>query len=310
MSVKSNNNGRAFEFALILAIFKTIKKHRQNVILDKQLGFEAAKRAWEASDLNLQNQLKMASLSICESLFNLEPLMLDGSDILELSIQEDKKGESGDVRDILIKREKISWIIGLSAKHNHFALKHSRLSRNLDFGKKWLNIPCSENYFKEISPIFDILDSTKGQSWNILDKENTIYKPLLEAFKKELLRILETKNICQKLLSYLVGNYDFYKIIALDSTQETLIQGFNIYNTLNKSVKIPQFKVKKLEMPTNVRWFDFKENSKNTLEINFNNSWAISLRIHNASSKIESSLKFDIKLIGIPSDLFVIKVKW
>ena len=81
------------------------------------------------------------------TIFYLEPLILDdGDDELELKIQSDGKGKEGDVdiRDVLIIRRGIEWEIGLSVKHNYFAVKHSRMSKNLDFGRKWYGIECSK----------------------------------------------------------------------------------------------------------------------------------------------------------------------
>lgn len=40
------------------------------------------------------------------------------------------------------------------------------------------------------------------------------------------------------------------------------------------------------------------------------NGWQISFRIHNASSKVEPSLKFDVELIGQPTGLFIIDMPW
>ncbi|WP_374110347.1 HaeIII family restriction endonuclease [uncultured Streptococcus sp.] len=40
------------------------------------------------------------------------------------------------------------------------------------------------------------------------------------------------------------------------------------------------------------------------------NGWTISFRIHNASSRIEPSLKFDIQLIGFPSAITNIEHYW
>lgn len=69
----------------------------------------------------------------------------NSDDILFLKIQTDNEGKEGDVRDIVIARKDVKWEIGLSLKHNHFAVKHSRLAKGLDFGNKWFGIPCSEN---------------------------------------------------------------------------------------------------------------------------------------------------------------------
>jgi len=40
------------------------------------------------------------------------------------------------------------------------------------------------------------------------------------------------------------------------------------------------------------------------------NGWAISFRIHSASTIVEPSLKFDIQLVGQPANLFFIDVAW
>ncbi len=40
-----------------------------------------------------------------------------------------------------------------------------------------------------------------------------------------------------------------------------------------------------------------------TLEMYFDPSWSVSFRIHNASTAVEPSLKFDINLIGFPSHI-------
>ena len=63
-------------------------------------------------------------------------MILDGGlDGLELKILSDDKGKDDGVRDVLIIRRGIEWEIGLSVKHNHFSVKHSRLFKNLDFKK-------------------------------------------------------------------------------------------------------------------------------------------------------------------------------
>ncbi|QMV47058.1 HaeIII family restriction endonuclease [Wolbachia pipientis] len=61
-------------------------------------------------------------------------------------LQDDGVGIQGDVRDIVIEVPKGQ--IGISAKYNHAAIKHSRLSDKIDFGKEWTDHPCGEKYFK------------------------------------------------------------------------------------------------------------------------------------------------------------------
>lgn len=55
---------------------------------------------------------------------------------------------------------------------------------------------------------------------------------------------------------------------------------------------------------------EFKPDSNNTLELYLDRGWQFTFRIHNASSKVESSLKFDIQIIGMPTSIVSIDCKW
>ncbi len=81
---------------------------------------------------------------------------IDENDVLQLESLTDYQGQLGDVRDILVIRVVQKWEIGVSAKNNHRAVKHSRLSNDIDFGEKWLGQQCSDTYFSEVSPIFSM----------------------------------------------------------------------------------------------------------------------------------------------------------
>lgn len=63
-------------------------------------------------------------------------------------------------------------------------------------------------------------------------------------------------------------------------------------------------------LPTTIYNLDYKRGSKNTLELVMDNGWQISFRIHNALSRLEPSLKFDIQLIDIPQSVTNIKECW
>ena len=191
MTRKSNDQGRDFEFITLITLEKEINKVRKAVIV-KNDSYEVTKNAWENIDANLQLDLKKAALASVGSIFDLEPMILeDDNDEVGLLIQKDSQGEKGDVRDVLIVRNNVKWEIGLSLKHNHFAVKHSRLSANIDFGEKWFGIKCSQQYWDEVNPIFDYLakEKIKGTKWRELpDKQNDVYVPLLNAFKDEIKR--------------------------------------------------------------------------------------------------------------------------
>ena len=139
------------------------------------------------------------------------------------------------------------------------------------------------------------------------DKRDKIYIPLLEAFRNEILHLSsKDKSVSSKLVQYLIGNYPFYKIIKDDSHNLVIVKAFNINGELNKTVngRSSRYKTPKINLPTRIVELDFKENSDTTLIMILDEGWEISFRIHNASTKVERSLKFDIKLLGNPPVLF------
>ena len=273
MSNKSNDQGRAYEFACLNALNDEIKKLRP-VKIETTDGYDAAKRAWNAIDNSLQVVMEESALAAVETLFELEPLIVeDGDDELVLKIQQDSRGEEGDVRDILIVRRNIEWEIGLSLKHNHFAVKHSRLSRSLDFGDKWFGVPCSKKYWEDIKPIFDYLveEKFKGTNWSELPaKEVDVYIPLLTAFMNEVRRSNENDDsIPSRMVEYLLGEFDFYKVVGIDNKRITQIQTFNLHGTLNQSSKkeMPKMRIPIASLPSRIVSLEFKPDSTNTIEL-------------------------------------------
>ncbi|MFB1279978.1 HaeIII family restriction endonuclease [Helicobacter pylori] len=317
MSDKSNNQGRAYEYAWCLALEQKLSVLKK-VIVDKQNGFNACYRAYESLEKSLQERYLESAKQGVLLLLDCEPLLSEvigsSQNEITLSLQKDKLGEIGDIRDILIYFDR--FCIGLSIKHNHDAVKHSRLSKDLDFGEKWLGVGVSQNYKDAIKPLFERLENAKkeGMLWrDFPNKEQEIYAPLLQAFKKEILRIDENKKnkVPQKMVEYLLGKYDFYKAILLEREQKTKLEAYHFNNTLNRSVKNKPKKIIPLsKLPTRMIYFDFKPKSFNTLELVLNEGWSFSLRIHNASSKVEPSLKFDIKLLSKPESVAVFIVEF
>ncbi|GAA7309193.1 HaeIII family restriction endonuclease [Helicobacter pylori] len=312
MSDKSNNQGRAYEYAWCLALEQKLSVFKK-VIVDKQNGFNACYRAYESLEKSLQERYLESAKQGVLLLLDCEPLLSEvigsSQNEITLSLQKDKLGEIGDIRDILIYFDR--FCIGLSIKHNHDAVKHSRLSKDLDFGEKWLGVRVSQNYKDTIKPLFERLENAKkeGMLWrDFPNKEQEIYAPLLQAFKKEVLRIDENEKnkVPQKMVEYLLGKYDFYKAILLEREQKTKLEAYHFNNTLNRSVKNKPKRIIPLsKLPTRMIHFDFKPKRFNTLELVLNEGWSFSLRIHNASSRVEPSLKFDIKLLSIPVSVAV-----
>jgi hypothetical protein len=238
---------------------------------------------------------------------------------MNLSIQSDQAGASGDVRDLLISVPSRNWEIGISAKHQHEALKHSRLSNHIDFGNKWLGVTCSDDYFNAIRPVFERLNHLKlrGLAWSQLEnKTSDFYVPIPAAFQKEIMALekLHPNLVAPGLISYLIGYKDFYKVVKLK--RQTKVQVFNFNGTLNSPTPglEPKINLDKLKLPTRIVELDFRrgesEVSSTTLDMICDAGWQLSFRLHSASTRVELSLKFDINLVGRPNNLQTFTTTW
>jgi len=316
VSTSSNDKGRAYEYICLLTLLDEIKKLRDAKIIENS-SFDADERAWNAIDDETRETLTISAKAAVSTLFDMEPLIIEeDNDCVDLYIQPDSKGEIGDVRDIIILRSDIMWEIGLSIKHNHFAVKHSRLGKQLDFGKRWFDVPCSTEYWDDVKPIFDYLadEIAQGKKWSELpDKENDVYIPILKAFTTEIERSYSKfKDIPSKMVEYLLGQFDFYKVISRDNKFVTQIQTYNLRGTLNKPSKKnkPKILVPISSLPTRIISMEFKPGSSNTVELYMDGGWQFSFRIHNASTYVEPSLKFDIQIVGMPTTIICIDCAW
>lgn len=309
---KQMTTGKAFEYAL-LSQFEEKLKDKTNVEVIKNSSYGIAKGCFEnTSEVEQSDYLLTASFAV-NFLMDIEPRLsndLGKEDILQLEILSDDFGKKGDVRDVLAIRALQKWEIGVSAKNNHKAVKHSRLSPHIDFGEKWIGIKVSQDYFDTITPIFKKLETIRKESkatkkWSeIGDYHSAVYIPILSAFVEELKNLDSKNNIASNLASYLIGVKDFYKVIKSKNSVE--IQAYNINGTLNlpfDKIK-PKYKTPKVPLPTKITNIEFKENNNTTVIVTMDNDWTLSFRIHNASSRVEASLKFDINLLKSPKKLF------
>lgn len=311
-------NGKAFEYAIALAYYDYLKSISVLTWLHEDSSLQNGRRCYEIQEDDKQYEFYLAAQKTIETMVAIEPGLVsakNSSDFLSIRLASDAEGIIGDVRDVIFSRpnNSMGWEIGISAKNNHDAVKHSRLSPKIDFGNEWMDFPCSPNYFSEIQPVFDYLKSIKTNNpktkWEDLgcSKSEDVYVPLLKAFRKEMLRLTKSNPIASaNLLQYLIGRKPFYKVIKEDNKKIVVVKAFNIGGKLNQTVngKKPIVKTDTIKLPTRVIELEFKEESDTTLMMILDEGWQISFRIHSASTYIENSLKFDIQLIGNPPILF------
>lgn len=311
--------GKAFEYAVLDTLRDSVADVGAVEIVSNS-SLEIARTQFLSLASEVQAEYVSAAQPAVKMLLRLEPhatVGLTTEDKLQLSIQSDQAGGDGDVRDIVVSRPLRHWEIGISAKHQHEAMKHSRLSMSIDFGDKWLGKSCNTSYFDEIRPVFDFLADAKRRQmkWSEIEgKDTVVYVPILQAFRKELLRLAQENptEIAANLALYLIGRMDFYKIMKLD--QLTSVQAFNLKGSLNSaagSLKAP-VKLNRLKLPGRIIELAFKPGSgeTTTLLLVCDEGWQISFRIHSASTYVEPSLKFDITVVGKPNSLRTFDFLW
>lgn len=242
MSSSSNDRGRAYEYVCLQVLNREVNNIRKSKIVENG-SLDADKCAWDNMTKEFRTILTLSAEAAVKKILELEPNLTEQTDdVVQMFLQKDEKGEEGDVRDIVVTRKDIRWEIGLSIKHNHHAVKHNRLSPKLDFGEKWYGVSCSQTYWNKVTPVFDFLQEQKGKNVLFEDierKDEVVYEPLLEAFMEEIRTQAKThKELPKKIVEFLLGEFDFYKVISVDKKQQTNIETYNLHGELNKPSRI------------------------------------------------------------------------
>ena len=282
MKISQTDSGKAWEYGLARQFADTLNQSANLYVSNPRIYSQSAYDLMSAEERRRMDSA--ANEAVCFLRAHDERLV----DATGVEMQSDMKGKEGDVRDVLL--ETPSGIIGISAKHRHSAVKHSRLSGTIDFGSEWYGISCSSQYWKDVRPIFDDLNKREGL-WRNMDRDEkmSIYQSILSAFIDEVSSYANPN----KMISYLLGTHDFYKIIKENG--DVSLTSFNMHGTLKWG--------KRVALPNNIIDIHMKPKSKTTALIIFERGWQLSFRIHNAESRIIPSLKFDVQLVGQPSTM-------
>ena len=325
MALSNTEYGKAYEYACLLALRDHLSGRTEGMVtIVASDAYRTAQTAFDKAEREgVANNLVRAANAAARVILRLEPQLQYGNGNMALVIQTDAQGIAGDVRDVVCIRGASGWEIGISCKHNHHAVKHSRLSATIDFGAEWLGIPCSRDYFRTVVPIFNELRDMRAEAvangsplplWNdIPDKAERYYMPILNAFLAEMRQLANSNPaVPSRLIEYMLGRYDFYKVITDDRRETTRVEAINIAGTLNRPANGHRsiVDVARLRLPTRFYHMGMVPGSDNKVEIVCDEGWTLTMRIHNASSKIEPSLKFDVQLVSLPSSIHAQVEPW
>ncbi|GFH40268.1 HaeIII family restriction endonuclease [Lactococcus insecticola] len=306
-----SEKGKAFEYATAIAVQNLYAPGIAKVIENSAFSVAQNNFISKLSQVEQKEYQNAASVAVSE-MFKFEPTLTSDKSILEIKLADDNAGITGDVRDVVLTKPTLDWEIGISCKHNHTALKHQRLSGTIDFGNSWAGYPVSTSYWNKVRPIFSELNNHRieGINWRDLsthgmDKINDVYIPILNAFLNELNDLDSShSDLATKFMEYLAGKNDFYKFVMNESKKTVDVYTYNLHGDLNNGGN----SLTVVSLPTQFLFKGWKNNangtqSENTLLIKMDNNWEVSLRLHSAASKVETSLKFDSQPLKLPSSL-------
>lgn len=310
-----NRNGNAFEYACVIAAEQVFQKYQRcHIITDAHLN--QTKNDYDALLPEQREILLRGAIHGMQTISLYEANLVSASDEpLIIRLNNSKSGQAGDVRDLLFQKPNQQWQVGISSKHNHDAIKHSRLSRTIDFGKKWMAISTPEEYFSNLATTWTSLDSMKrsGMLWSEVPGKEEIYEKVLVEFCSALEKIAADRtryDVAQNFLEYLIGRHDFYKLMVNVDESNTSVQVFNLHNTLHRHDLNGISAKRTSQFPVPREFIRIRLASYNRVEVLLDKNWSVGMRIHSASSRVENSLKFDIRLDGIPASLHNILTPW
>lgn len=282
------------------------------------------------------NEYNRAAYAAARYLCMVEPILQNPDGLVGVfKAMPDSAGIKGDVRDIDFvvyydkKREKKIKEIGISCKNNHEAVKHPRITEEPDFAKEWTKgeFTCSQEFLNGMKEVQNKIDEYKRDytKWaDVEEKMDTIYYPIVKLFVKEIRRLgiadekaaqkqqTDARRFTQLFFEYMFGTQDFYKFIKDDSSRATKVYPYNMHGSLMNPYKGNKNKqaVKSINMPEEMVEVRVKPKSKTTIEIYFD-QWIISMRLHNADTKIsKTSLKFDVQIKAQPRKVMGTVLHW
>ncbi len=328
-------NGKALEYACAVALLDWLHAQGAQSGLADSDAAQTARRRYDALTPATRVKYDLGAAAGVRLLARLEPALQTPAAHggFTLHIQADAQGVVGDVRDVVVADER-GWSLGVSVKHNNDVAKNPRLARTLDFCRHWTDHPCAAAYFDAVKPIFAELEqlAAVGAHWSSLhlseqEKAARFYRPVLTALAAQLERLTQQHAAAPAALTtYFLGRQDFYKLIVSVPGRTTTVQAFSFAGTLGRNPGAssepastfkqapgpnnPTASIPRLPLPGKLNVVAFKPRSDNTLLLTFDQGWAFSLRLHNASVYVEPSLKLDVRLTSAPPALVKVQASW
>jgi hypothetical protein len=285
MSSKSNQHGRALEFALVEELEKRLP---EQVVVTLRAAESQLRDLAHYQGLTPEMQHKFAKFSHTIYEWLEQKFSLSSCKNLEIYRLNDSSGTQGNVTDIRLKIDNFKEV-NLSIKHRNKALKHQRprttaihcgYSRSSqeyqDFCQQYQNIIKQFHKLPYIGQKFaDLPDKTKFEY---------LYKPICHLVTTFINENVQQQEKANYLFKFLTGTSNYYKINYESNKEIVIIEEFA-----------------ELPLASSVTATCNEQYVYLAFTLSSAHQWKISMRLHNASSEIKKnpSLKFDTKALEI-----------
>lgn len=261
----------------------------------------------------------------------------EGPLIIRFNYQK-RKIEKDSFGEILLERPEFDWHISISVKNDPKVLASLTLADRAgyinhgeivnffneidDFGERIFQVPCSNDYFKDMNEVLLAFEPYKKDDWmNLLKEDDFLYgkliTPMLRAIGAEMKRLCNRHpEAPQKLIDYFYGTYDYYFIKPIEASKVTRIGCVNSHGNLGRIPHSYNHDTPKIDFPTElleVRFAtgDHGELSHDTIQFNFDKGWALCLRIYIDENHLEErSFRTSVYLPVTPFGSYRDQVPW
>ncbi len=273
----SNQNGRALEY-VFTAIFQ--RKYPQ-AALDVQAisDQQRDKSKYDGLTTEMQNLFVKAASYYVDNIF-------PKGNVTQICRLPDSAARNGDVTDIRLWYDN-QTVHNISLKRNHTATKHPRpggipkqigLSQNEEQAYKAKIKRVENDFFTAAPQSFSLFSDVKSYDSQII---TNLYASVCNI-------VIDTINsnpqIANTLLTFLIGNTGFEKVVVYDS---------------NSTIESIDFR--SVPIARNVAAYLVKSSY---VALDFDNGYRLQMRLHTASSKFERGksldLKFDSQFVSTP----------
>ena len=273
--------GYAWEGALVLVL-----EERLAVVAVDDEPSRKVRAAFDALDEPGCGKMRHAAGCAVDELLVLDRRLHEAT---HLKVVPTSTGRHGSPVDIEVHTRR--GVVGLSGKHNSDEVKAPRLSATNDWGKVWSGFPVSDRYWQDMAAPFAYLARAKqeGKTFPGLGaRKDRVYLCVLCAFEDEVRRLEQEHDgqFVEALWRFVVGTHDHWKVECVEG--HVLIQAVNPNGGLPGAGWRAPVKIEMQRDGNNVLMMRMDE-------------WLLKWRLHNASTRVEPSLKFSVTLEGMPA---------